>query len=630
MSHSKWFTVLPERCEAMRKLFDSLSFSQRHPDLTFAKAGQNFPEALFQEYLEWTLSGRVLWPNDTFDESYYLQTYADVAKVVHGGGLISGFEHYVTWGQTEGRMTMRLDGLATPKAQRLREDLARQGRLQEIGMEAKQFFKDDNLSSPHAFPDALIAEYLTARDLWLGKVPSVGFDEHFYLLYYKDVRDAVEAGDIPSGFLHYLISGKDEGRVSTHDVSALLKTKLGQLAEPTRIDNIAGIERRFSGIHSDTLLDQADTTYNIFIPSLDPDIMFGGYIAFLHFLCRLREAGKSLRFFVCEDGQSNREWFLENISQRQRWVAAFEDVSFFNISSGDPVLVGENDICVAYSVWTAHDAHSVAKKLRRKEILFFIQEYEPVFHPHDSLNFLANSAYRLPHHAIFNTGILRDYFKKNEIGVFKSGHEGQHLAFQHALANVRGEISAIQNSTNRRLLFYARPEGHAERNLFEVGVVALRKAVNEGIFENGWEFHGIGSLGANYRIELAPFRPLEIISRVPQNEYEGMLRSFDIGLSLMWAPHPGVFPFELANAGVVTVLNTFPGRDAEFLEGLSYNLVACEPTIDSIVESLRRATGKIHDAERRVAGRLAWPTDWDEVFNSQFIEDAARMCERDH
>jgi len=109
-----------------------------------------------------------------------------------------------------------------------------------------------------------------------------------------------------------------------------------------------------------------------------------------------------------------------------------------------------------------------------------------------------------------------------------------------------------------------------------------------------------------------------------------MLQTFDIGLSLMWAPHPGVFPFELANAGVVTVLNTFPGRDAEFLEGLSHNLVACEPTIDSIVEGLRRATGKIHDAERRVAGRLTWPTDWDEVFNTDFIEATVRMCERDH
>ena len=45
-------------------------------------------------------------------------------------------------------------------------------------------------------------------------------------------------------------------------------------------------------------------------------------------------------------------------------------------------------------------------------------------------------------------------------------------------------------ATSRRLLFYARSEPHAKRNMFELGMIAISRAIEAGTFEDEWEFFG--------------------------------------------------------------------------------------------------------------------------------------------
>ncbi|OYQ36851.1 hypothetical protein CHU95_03525 [Niveispirillum lacus] len=89
-----------------------------------------------------------------FDESYYLSKNPDVAAAVSAKALASGFDHYIRFGQAEGRFAV----------------------------------------------DA-------RSDLY--------FDENFYLAANPDVAGAVSAGSYRTGWAHYQAFGKAEGRTAT-------------------------------------------------------------------------------------------------------------------------------------------------------------------------------------------------------------------------------------------------------------------------------------------------------------------------------------------------------------------------------------------------------------------------------
>lgn len=75
--------------------------------------------------------------------------------------------------------------------------------------------------------------------------------------------------------------------------------------------------------------------------------------------------------------------------------------------------------------------------------------------------------YSLPITFLFNSKELYDYFKKHEIGPFKKGNMGKVYWFDCPITEVeKPTLNDILNKKNKKLLFYARPEVHAERNLF--------------------------------------------------------------------------------------------------------------------------------------------------------------------
>ena len=57
-------------------------------------------------------------------------------------------------------------------------------------------------------------------------------------------------------------------------------------------------------------------------------------------------------------------------------------------------------------------------------------------------------------------------------------------------------VAELAARATRRLLFYARPEPHAARNMFELGALALSRAFERGAFDHGWTLHGIGTVDA--------------------------------------------------------------------------------------------------------------------------------------
>jgi hypothetical protein len=174
---------------------------------------------------------------------------------------------------------------------------------------------------------------------------------------------------------------------------------------------------------------------------------------------------------------------------------------------------------------------------------------------------------------------------------------------------------------DRWCLVYARPESHAMRNLFEVEILALRKACGDGVFDASWRFLGLGALDDHEPISLGGGHSLEMKAKLPEDEYRALVNKLDIGLSLMYAPHPSVVPFEFAATGALVVTNRFEGRDDAFFRSVSKNIVPCDPTIEGVAEALRLAAERHDDYHGRHESALRLTArSWDSVFDVAFLD----------
>lgn len=505
-----------------------------------------------------------------------------------------------------------------------------------------------------------------------GLSPGPLFDEAAYRRVYPDVMWAIEKGTLDSGHHHYACFGKAEGRQPTFHVeppnvepqpprfSALgsavnLAAKVARRLPPKQKSAAKRLYGRFQAItHTDWLpvahpgltdpvefkvvndlqwglnpipchlIDAGPVQINVLLPRLQRELVFGGYIAVLHFIHRLLDRGWRVRILITEDDLLTPErvrnsfagHFAEDIVKRTdiRNVAA----------RTESLAITPNDRFIGYSIWSAFHAGQLSAAVGRKH-LHFIQEFEPVFHAHDSMHAVSASLYRRPHFALFNSEMLRRHFASEGLGVYQDGASAGDRAsavFQHALAIPRPPTEAeLEHEGPRKLVVYARPEHHAARNLFAVALMGLRAAVRNGVFEGEWEFHGIGSLKTTTDLDLGGGHVLKMKSRTGLGSYVESLRGYDVGLSLQYAPHPGVVHYELAASGIMTVTNTFSNRSAEDLIAISANLVPVEASIEGIAAGLEQAAQQAKNLPARVEGAARpWVTSWAESFNDEVME----------
>ena len=142
-----------------------------------------------------------------------------------------------------------------------------------------------------------------------------------------------------------------------------------------------------------------------------------------------------------------------------------------------PLPVNPDDLFVATTWWTAHHAHNALAETNSERFLYLIQEYEPFTFVMGSWAAIARQTYDFPHFGLFSTSFLRDWFAARGEGVYAAGRERGDLDsvdFQNAITAVEPpSLGELRSRETRRLLFYARAEPHAKRNLFELGLIAL-------------------------------------------------------------------------------------------------------------------------------------------------------------
>jgi glycosyltransferase involved in cell wall biosynthesis len=373
---------------------------------------------------------------------------------------------------------------------------------------------------------------------------------------------------------------------------------------------------------------------NVLIPTVDFNYVFAGYIGKFNLARALSHAGFNVRIVIldyCDFQPGSWRRQLRGFEGVRDMLDCCELAYAFDRTKA--LEVNPSDCFVATTWWTAHVARRAVEQLGQRAFIYLIQEYEPFTFPMGSLACLAEETYSWPHYALFSTEFLRDYFLHNKLGVFSSEAAAggtSSAVFRNAITEV-GPVSLgeLQKRTRHRLLFYARPEPHAARNMFEMGVLALCQAIEAGVFAEDWEFTGIGSVGLRSSIPLSSGRRLDLVPRQSQTDYRELLRDHDVGLSLMYTPHPSLVPIEMAAAAMVVVTNTFANKSGEALRAVSSNFIAVRPAVGDIVEGLGEAVGRVDQLEARIKGsEVGWPRSWQNTYDRTFIRTVADFVEQ--
>ncbi len=369
---------------------------------------------------------------------------------------------------------------------------------------------------------------------------------------------------------------------------------------------------------------------NILLPSLSLKHMSGGPNTALLFAAMLAESGERVRLFACdapaEGDETTLYLHMDHLLQRSVLRDKIELVDAFDRSQ--PSYVGVNDIFFATAWWTAQMAKYATEKTIQKTFIYLIQDFEPILHEGSTFQSRALETYGFPHIPLINTQLLLEHLIRENAGCYANTEfAADALSFEPALDRnyFYPDPDKTAQSEKKVLLFYARPTS-ARRNLFEMGIVALRQAVASGTIDNvHWELWAMGeaiqsvALGNGVYLNPLPWMSFE--------DYARRVRTADLMLSLMLSPHPSYPPLEMAASGKLVVTNSFSVKTADFMRGVSHNVIVAKPTTESIGAAIENAAGRINTGlfSSDPQGKIALPANWDESLNGVVSELICRI-----
>lgn len=359
---------------------------------------------------------------------------------------------------------------------------------------------------------------------------------------------------------------------------------------------------------------------NFLLPEINIGTFFGGYIGKMRIVERLIKCGFRVRL-ICLDMDSVSFHQCCPVEAAFPWVGPIFD-SVEIVAAGDrsnSIDFSPDDSIVATTWWSAHVAEHLRKALGRARFLYLIQEYEPFTFPLGSYYSLAHSSYEFPHDALFSTALLADWFKSQRIGVFSRDVEPRKTAiFSNAILRFHTNDRKKADGGSKRLLFYGRPAAHAARNMYEVGLAALRQAIAENTFDHeNWEFWAAGD--SSKSVALGSGHTLRFLGKLDIAKYNQHLPSFDVGLALMFTPHPSLVPLEMAAAGLIVVTSECLTKTADRILELSPNFEPASGTPASVAAALARAVARCRVDKPRL-NDVAWPQDWDTALDGEITE----------
>jgi hypothetical protein len=338
----------------------------------------------------------------------------------------------------------------------------------------------------------------------------------------------------------------------------------------------------------------------VLVPTLNPTEIFAGVATALDIALGLAADGMQVRLVATDLPLSSpaaaRRFVLTRLSEAQAARGAEARITLHCGVTSHTLPAHRGDRFLATAWWTAHIADTLITRhgFHHRRFHYLIQDYEPNFYPWGPEYADATASYALPFAPVFNTTLLRDYFALK-------GHDFAHpgaLAFHPSIDLARYGTGQRPDPTGRprRLALYGRPE--VPRNMFPTAIEALRDFITaEGLGPADIELVSVGLPHAPVR--LPGGLTLASLGKLPWEDYPGFLLGVDIGLSLMYSPHPSHPPLEMAASGVRVVTNSFGPKD---LGQISPAILSATPEAPALAAALSRAwaMGPVPAQERQI------------------------------
>lgn len=502
-----------------------------------------------------------------FDAEFYLATYPDVADT----GL-TPLEHYRTIGRAELRQPSPLfdpvwylernADVARNKVEPLVHFLRNGGKEGRdpipFGFDSR-WYRAEHPEIGAANP---LVHYL-AKGAALGYQPSPYFDSAWYKSEYLG-----ESTENP--LVHYLRLGREQGlRPSKRGVAEggleLLMAQRFEILQPLR-----------------TIPGENVPRLNLVTDAIGPDTLFGGVATALVLAILWAErSGRRLRIVTRypSPDTSGLAALYASIG-----IEAAEEPELATISCipGDYLEVGDGDIFLTTSWWTTS---ATLKVIPAERVTYILQEDERLFYPIGTWWLWAAQTMNTPGlTVVVNTSNLLQHLVTS--GIDNLATTG--ISFEPSFTSFLQPGRTLAQGEKRQLFFYARPAN--PRNLFDVGVLALDKAIENGWLPTAdWDVHFVGRHLPEFVFcdETAPIHH----TNLDWAQYHDLLGTIDLGLSLMSSPHPSYPPLDLAASGSVVVTNSWPGKPD--LATVSKRLIVAEPTADALAEAIRDAVAQV-------------------------------------
>lgn len=338
----------------------------------------------------------------------------------------------------------------------------------------------------------------------------------------------------------------------------------------------------------------------VLVPTLNPTEVFAGIATALDIGLGLAVRGFHVRLVATDlpvsSPGTSRGFVLGRLGPGADAQAVAERISLHCGVQGPTLPAHRDDIFLATAWWSAHVAEKLIRRhgMTQTRFLYLIQDYEPRFYAWGPEYADAMASYGFDFEPIFNTTLLRDWFAAEGFGF--AGDDA--LAFHPAIdiARYARGARAPRSGGRRRLALYGRPD--VPRNMYATAVEALARFVEaEGL---GPEDIAPVSIGQRHGdVTLPGGVVLKSLGKLPWEDYPDYLRGVDLGLSLMYSPHPSHPPLEMAAAGVRVVTNSFGPKD---LGRLSPAILSAPATAPDLARALAAAwaAGPVQQADREI------------------------------
>ena len=563
-------------------------------------------------------SRKLILKSGLFDVEWYRKRYPDVQQAG-----IDPIEHYLQFGASEGRNPTPLFDSRWYLTHN--PDIAATGENPLVHFIVHGWHESRNPNSVFdtswylkTYPDVATAgcnplvHYLQFGAAE-GRDPGPDFDTDWYAAQYPEIaREGINP------LAHYLTERNAVARVPTNVPipSPPAATRVGgRRAALLFSENNPGLRRlRVYNVPS------APRRVTMITDSINSGYLFGGVATAMIFSAMwAARIGAHLRIVGRHQKPDERNFTHVMKESRVSWDG---DVDFrFCPLSDDatPIDVGPDELVLTTSWWTTWAAKQA---LGVDRIVHLLQEDERMFYPFGDERLLceevlATSGLKF----VVNAKLLYDHLAATGVNLF----EENGTWFEPAFPVQTFYYAERPRATRFNFLFYARPNNL--RNLFYRGIEVIEQAIRRGILDPDlWDFHFVGK-DLDSVVLSGGIQP-KIHQNLPWADYAALVRNTDIGLSLMYSPHPSYPPLDLAASGAVVVTNQYGNKKS--LDAYSRNIICRDISTDSLVEGIAEAVTLVREPSRRLKNyqQNGLLRDWESSFDKSldFVSRGVFAC----